>query len=108
MASGGPGWGNLPIFNFNTTDVAGSYKLWKSRFRIFLRLKEATEKLEPEIKKLTLLSVVGEDGLSLLSAKGIDPLEDTVGYDNIITELDEHFCRETSLYLRVQNFVTVS
>ena len=57
---------NVPVLKVVESDVSGSYSVWKTKLRVFLRVKqvETGRALSEEVKILTLLSAVGDDGLS--------------------------------------------
>ena len=108
MAESGSQFAGCPVLKIDQSDVAPSYRLWKTKFSIYLSIKESAAKLGDAMKKLTLLSAVGNDGLVLLTAKGEDPLSGTMSYEGILATLDEHFGQEVSSYLKFNEFVTVS
>ncbi len=118
MATGSPGavgagrvsLANVPVLAVRGDDVTGSYGLWKNKLGLFLRLKEVEcdGKLPENLRMLILLTAVGDEGLSLLNSRGIDPLDQSLEYSEVMAVLDEHFCRESSLFLSVQKFVSVS
>ncbi len=101
---------NVPVLVVRGDDVAGSYGLWKNKLGLFLRLKEVEcdGKLPENLRMLILLTAVGDEGLSLLNSRGIDPLDQSLEYSEVMAVLDEHYCRESSLFLSVQKFVSVS
>ena len=65
-------WAGMPEFKVNKADVAGSFKLWKCKFGLWLRMNELKNEISHELKLLSLLSAIGDEGLSLLHSKGIE------------------------------------
>ena len=64
----------FPALHINTADIGGSYRMFETKFAIYLKMQQVSERMSASLKKLTLLSAIGDQGLELLMAKGTGTL----------------------------------
>lgn len=125
-ASSGVRLSEFPVLSVRADDISGSFKEWLDEFELSVKFKtlelgyELVEvpgepekkkkyKFDDETKILALLKCVGGEGRRILKLSGLVNLDD-IGknkYADLIETLKKHYCRSESLFIRIQQFVTV-
>ena len=113
---------NFPILKVDPKDVFGSWKSFLNNFSLALKYQviaagkttttngstsNTTNNFTEDMKVLSLLNSIGEEGLRVLESQGMDFDQPGLTYNEVLTALKNHYGREDSLNIRVHKFVHV-
>ena len=111
---------NFPILKVDPKDVFGSWKSFLNKFSLALKYQviaagkttttngstsNTTNNFTEDMKVLSLLNSIGEEGLRVLESQGMDFDQPGLTYNEVLTALKKHYGREDSLNIRVHKFV---
>ena len=115
----GASFTSFPTLKIDPKDVFGSWRSFLSKFSLALKYQviaagktttndgtstTTTDNFTEDMKVLSLLNSVGDEGLRVLESQGVE-IEGDLTYDAVLTALKNHYGREESLNLRVHKFV---
>ena len=119
-SSSGRSLSEFPMLEIRGDDIHGSWKRWYDEFMLAVEYKEMTledvreggETVRRPVfrdrkKVIALLRAIGEDGREALRSQGFDFQDRDASYDDAMRLLRRHYCREDTLFVKTQKFVTV-
>ena len=115
----GASFTSFPTLKIDPKDVFGSWRSFLSKFSLALKYQviaagktttndgtstTTTDNFTEDMKVLSLLNSVGDEGLRVLESQGVE-IGGDLTYDGVLTAPKNHYGREESLNLRVHKFV---
>jgi len=113
----------FPPLVIDHNDVFGSWNAFIKQFELKLKLRVrlsgfktvigndghqvAAPVFDDEMKCLVLLEAIGIEGQKVIEAEGYDIVNNDLSYAQALGILNSHFCREDSVYVKTDNFVSV-
>ena len=103
----------FPKLQLVSSDMSGSFSKWLTRFTLCVEMTtlklgrddEGNVRFTGQVKLLSLLNAIGDDGLDALTSVGFDRTNENANYENALDLLKQVYIREESDYVKTNKFV---